>query len=634
MTRGATFDLEPNSIPADAQDMSVAGQVLGHVEAGTTTEGSPVALPINLFDSEGFRWDIWRDGSISDGTSDAYDGGHDLSAFPNITTGSAEDNGREIVIGPATVSGVEVVRKIFVPQDQAYARFLEIVTNPGASTVNFTVSIDTNLGSDSSTVLVETSSGDATFTTADDWIVTDDADGTGDPTVLHVIAGPGGQRPTDVGGGNFDSVYFEYNLTLAPGETQIVMQFGAQNTNRADALAGMTGAERAQVVNFVIEPQEDHYHFQVNEGDSLVAITTTPGAGSGEPVNDLDPSIELFNENDVSVATDDNSAGDGRNARITHTVPGGSSGTYRVVVRTVTGLGGDYTLAVSGATGALPPFEVVATDPPDGGIVNVFPTTYLVDMVEAVLLPSVDAGDLLVNGSPADGVNIVDADTLAFDISSADIGEGTYTISIAGGAIAGLAGQGVLPLSATFVFDVTAPTVIASSIGEGDVVTAGPTTYQVQFNEPIATDGLGPEDVALVEDVPGRVLSGQLEQFATSATASSEYTSTEWSAAQATGAPNTFSCSDIETSWAPSTSGIAPEWLEVSFAVAVNATGLAVYETYNSGFITQIDLIEPGGTYHTIWTGTDTTGCPGEFTLTFGPTELLGRWHKDLHPAS
>lgn len=226
-----------------------------------------VFLPINLFDSSGFQWDIGGNGSIGDGTSDAYDGGLFLSDFPFFSTAQTEDNGREVVIGSAAINGVEVTRKVYVPENQSWARFLEIVTNTSSSTVNYTVNLGANLGSDGETVLVNTSSGDTAFTTEDNWLVTDDFDGGGDPTMLHVFAGGSGIRP-DAVSLNGDNLNFAYNLTLAPGESQIVMHFAAQNPDQAtalakggqleeldlDALTGISEQELQQIVNFSIAP--------------------------------------------------------------------------------------------------------------------------------------------------------------------------------------------------------------------------------------------------------------------------------------------------------------------------------------------------------------------------------------------
>ncbi len=222
-----------------------------------------ITLSTNLSDGDGFLWDIQRDGSINDGTSDSYDGGLVLSGFPSFPGAATEDNGREVVLGSsAPVEGLEITRKIYIPENQSWARFLEIVTNVSDAPINYTVDIETNLGYDGDTVVVATSSGDTNFTTDDLWIVTDDSsDSGGDPTLLHLIAGLGGEGATRTSL-NSDRLSYEYDLTLAPGETQIVMHLAAQNQNLADAqakarnldwVAGMSASEKQQLVNFVTE---------------------------------------------------------------------------------------------------------------------------------------------------------------------------------------------------------------------------------------------------------------------------------------------------------------------------------------------------------------------------------------------
>ncbi|MBE9037888.1 calcium-binding protein [aff. Roholtiella sp. LEGE 12411] len=227
-----------------------------------------ITLPINLFDSSGFLWDIQSNGSIGDGTNDAYDGGLNLTNFPSFNTAQTEENGREVVLGAASVDGVEVQRKIYVPEDQSWARFLEIVTNTSSSTVNYTVNLNANLGSDGGTVLVSTSSGDNVFDINDNWLVTDDFDGDFDPTMVHVIGGDNSSLSPNAASLNSDNINFAYDLTLAPGETQIVMHFAAQNSDQAtalakaaeleslglDALEGISQQERQQIVNFIAKP--------------------------------------------------------------------------------------------------------------------------------------------------------------------------------------------------------------------------------------------------------------------------------------------------------------------------------------------------------------------------------------------
>ena len=199
-------------------------------------DANAVSLPYHLYDGDDFQWDIQSDGAIWDGTSDAYDGGHHFSGFPGFSDGNLNMD-REVFIGPAILSGLEVTRRIYVPQDHAYARFLEVLHNPENETVSYSVSISTNLGSDGSTILVGTSDGDTLFTTDDNWIVTDDMDGTGSPAIVHVIANDHGEiRPSSVSAPT-GSVTYSYDLALAPGETRSILHFGAQNSDQAEALA-------------------------------------------------------------------------------------------------------------------------------------------------------------------------------------------------------------------------------------------------------------------------------------------------------------------------------------------------------------------------------------------------------------
>src|SRR5207245_805434 len=107
--------------------------------------------------------------------------------------------------------------------------------------------------------------------------------------------------------------------------------------------------------------------------------------------------------------------------------------------------------------------------------------TYRVDFSEPLLLPSVDAGDLLVSGVAAQSVTAIDPDTLEFTIASADVGEGAYTVTVPAGVLTSLTGKAVTAFTATFDVDLTPPTVVASSLGESEVVPVGSLTITVQF---------------------------------------------------------------------------------------------------------------------------------------------------------
>ncbi|HBY06428.1 MAG TPA: hypothetical protein DEH22_01035, partial [Chloroflexi bacterium] len=92
----------------------------------------------------------------------------------------------------------------------------------------------------------------------------------------------------------------------------------------------------------------------------------------------------------------------------------------------------------------------------------------------------------------------------------------------------------------------------------------------------------------------------EIRQWANSATASSEYGSSNWAAYQATGAPSVTTCGDNSDAWAASSSSTV-EWLELTFDVPVEPTQVNVYISYNPTFITKMELIDAEGVSHQIY---------------------------------
>jgi len=91
-------------------------------------------------------------------------------------------------------------------------------------------------------------------------------------------------------------------------------------------------------------------------------------------------------------------------------------------------------------------------------------------------------------------------------------------------------------------------------------------------------------------------------QWATSATASSEYDNPDWSASQATGAPDTPNCGDFTTAWA-SDEGYTVEWLELYYDIPVRATKVNIIQSDVPDQVVQVELIDTEGTYHTVYQG-------------------------------
>ena len=99
---------------------------------------------------------------------------------------------------------------------------------------------------------------------------------------------------------------------------------------------------------------------------------------------------------------------------------------------------------------------------------------------------------------------------------------------------------------------------------------------------------------------------GEIRQWATSATASNQYTDRDWSAQQATGSPDTPDYGDHPTAWAPSNSDSGVEWLELAYARSVIPTAVSVWESSGSGAVTMIEALPDGSaTWMTLWKGTD-----------------------------
>ena len=80
---------------------------------------------------------------------------------------------------------------------------------------------------------------------------------------------------------------------------------------------------------------------------------------------------------------------------------------------------------------------------------------------------------------------------------------------------------------------------------------------------------------------------------------SSQFSSTDWSAAQALGVPNTNTYGDFPTAWSAfNTDGPPnPEFLTLGYSTPIFADSVTVWETFGNGFVTQID---PRATFSTL----------------------------------
>ena len=128
---------------------------------------------------------------------------------------------------------------------------------------------------------------------------------------------------------------------------------------------------------------------------------------------------------------------------------------------------------------------------------------------------------------------------------------------------------------------------------------------------------------------PAPCLSGMQQLYATTATASSQWSSSSYFASQATGEPSWSEgqCStNAGGSWAPAASDMDTHTLTLGFERAVYVSALRVWEAANpsnaAGFVQRVDMVEPSGTSHLYWEedGEDSTACGGIFLLEMSTT--------------
>ncbi|HXD82867.1 MAG TPA: hypothetical protein VN599_00385, partial [Rudaea sp.] len=191
-------------------------------------------------------------------------------------TGATSGVNRQVVFPTQTSGSIAMSRKVFVPDNDSFARWLNYFTNTGATAQTVTMVVANNLGSDSNTIITNSSTGSTASpfnNTAATWVATfQNYSGTtsSDPRQAAVLQGPGATAP--LAGINFvngdDNPFWGYTFTLQPGQTGIIANFVAVAPSKAAAAAKaaslvslpantlqcMTPAEQGQLLNFAVAP--------------------------------------------------------------------------------------------------------------------------------------------------------------------------------------------------------------------------------------------------------------------------------------------------------------------------------------------------------------------------------------------
>ena len=177
--------------------------------------------------------------------------------------------------GPGfNAANLQVTRKVYVPNNSDFVRWLNIVTNTGSTPQEVGNTLDGLLGAGSNTKIGATSSGDTTVTAADTWFTSGQSVPQGQhstqPTVGFVLQGDGATVPVRSAGVKIapqvpaGQAIVTYTPTIPAGGTVIIMTLTTvqgnfkQAKNEITNLAGlpsitlkcMSEIELTQVENF------------------------------------------------------------------------------------------------------------------------------------------------------------------------------------------------------------------------------------------------------------------------------------------------------------------------------------------------------------------------------------------------
>lgn len=276
----------------DAQGMKYF--INTNITFSTTSEASGAASSASY--THAVAASTLNGGTTSSTLDDSYDGYNNLclslnNTVANCATGNANfviytqrgpatteclgtvsGVNRQVVFPPQTSGSIQMSRKVFVPDNDQFARWLNFFTNTGGSPQTVTMVVANNLGSDNNTKIVSSSNGNNVAEVTDTWVTTfqnftGSNTTTSDPRLGHVLQGPFAAVPLAgiLFADGSDTPFWGYTFTLAPGETKIIANFGVNQPSKAAAnaksaeLAGlppnavqcMSTAEQAELANFI-----------------------------------------------------------------------------------------------------------------------------------------------------------------------------------------------------------------------------------------------------------------------------------------------------------------------------------------------------------------------------------------------
>jgi hypothetical protein len=158
----------------------------------------------------------------------------------NGQTGSA--GGEALTVGPTKVQGIKVSRTDTALEGTRTLRSLIKLQNPTGKKVSRTVVWDSALGSDSSTGIRGSSSGDHKLSVADRWVATSDSDVTpNDPALTFAFFGKGSgvlglNSVIGIPGDDADCVTVGFPVKVGANQTRYLLFLTTMSATNAEAI--------------------------------------------------------------------------------------------------------------------------------------------------------------------------------------------------------------------------------------------------------------------------------------------------------------------------------------------------------------------------------------------------------------
>ncbi|MDJ0786938.1 MAG: hypothetical protein QNK05_09010 [Myxococcota bacterium] len=228
-------------------------------------------LPVDLVDGDGFLWNVATDGGLQSGGDGALSSASRLSVGPtyfDAASAAADPTGRELTFGPDALSGLLVSRRVFVPENDAFVRYLEILENRGDQDIVAQVVIYDSMGF--LAARIESEDGRVPpFEERDQVVIADDGPVDEAPVVAHVFRGPFVSTPVvpELNQGASSSHGSSRATFVVPaGERRIFMHFVTRQLTfedaagqarhvlelRGDTREGLSADDQRDIVNFFV----------------------------------------------------------------------------------------------------------------------------------------------------------------------------------------------------------------------------------------------------------------------------------------------------------------------------------------------------------------------------------------------